>query len=121
MATYYAWSPITIPDKTKKQIVIQGKDSGMYPPTRIPVGGKVTKDQVGDDWRDLVACGAIRTRPYPKNVKRDESPRSAELRAIRETVRKLSEPFDPYSNPDLHDDDEDDAVSKEQELYSRNS
>jgi len=82
MATYYAWTNLTVPDKITKGAFIT-----------IPVGKEVSKSDVGDDWNDFLAAGVIRSTPYPDNVLTSESPRNAILRQANEVMKKASEPF----------------------------
>lgn len=87
MATkYYTWSPIhTGGSEVKAGIVVVAKD-------------------FGDDWVDLVACGAIRSKPYPK------MPASFQgsVKSFRnEQLRKLNSDVDL---DDLFDDDDEDGA-----------
>lgn len=102
---YFAWSPITIPDVVRGEGVV----------ITIPVGDKVTRNQVGEDWANLVSTGSIRTEKYPQ-CRTDESPRTAKLRAVNEAMERAMAPFDEDNNPDLGeglevmDDDESEIV-----------
>lgn len=86
---YFAWS----------RIVIAGKQPNTT--DMILPGDKVTRDMVGVDWSDLIAGGSIRTEPYPKDIRIDESPRNAKLRLVNETLKQMNNSFE---NPE--DDEE---------------
>ena len=59
----------------------------------IRAGSEVTKDDVGDDWKEFNANGVIRKEPLPKNMKAGESPKTAMLRAAREQFESAQEPY----------------------------
>jgi len=90
----YAWSSIIVEDKVTKNKF-----------TRIPIGSKVTKSEVGADYDNLVACGVLRKQPYPKDVRTDESPRNAQLRKLNEEREKLEQSFTGHELDEEEDDD----------------
>ena len=87
MATkYYTWSPIRTADG------------------EVKAGTVVAVKDFGEDWNDLVECGAIRSKPYPK------MPASFQgsVKSFRnEQLRKLNSDVDL---DDLFDDDDEDGA-----------
>lgn len=93
---YYAWSRITVKDK-----------DGQIHLTKI--GVEIKPDMFNTrDWAQLREAGSIRTVPYPTNIRSSESPRSAQLRQIREMQEQVEKGYH-----DLDKDDEDDEVDLE--------
>lgn len=82
---YYAWSPITADGK------------------KFKIGDEVTKDDLPDDFDNLVASGVLRKQKYPSDIRSDESPRNAMLRKLNDEVKKVQEGFD---NPLAEDEEE---------------
>jgi hypothetical protein len=90
MATkYYTWSPIRT-------------DSGV-----VETGTVVLPKDFGADWKDLVECGAIRTKPYPKMP----ATWQGSVKSFRnEQLRKLNSEVD-LDLDDLFDEEEEEAVA----------
>ena len=86
---YYAWSPIR-------------STNG-----EVKAGTVVVEKDYGADWDDLVECGAIRTKPYPKMP----ATWQGSVKSFRnEQLRKLNSEVD-LDLDDLFDEEEEEAVA----------
>jgi hypothetical protein len=103
--TYYAWSNIVVPDPKKP---------GQW--TTIKPGTKVTAGMFENegDFVQMIEVGSVRSMEYPE-ARSDESPRTYQLRKLREMQEALEEgyksEFEDEPEPEDDEDEEQDAAA----------